>query len=105
MKEEQAIELAKKYLSDEKSKTVCVTSDGGVYVNNDVDSMRKHAENNRLSIFVLKDDETKKEKEDRNKAVAEKEKKEESFKEENKKKEEAGVSKAKAKLKSDKKKK
>lgn len=54
MKLEQAEELGKKHL--EGADTVCVTSDGGVYVNNNIEQMRGHAKANKLDIFVLKDE-------------------------------------------------
>lgn len=56
MNEEKARELAAKYIAD--AITVCVTSDGGVFVNNSIEVMKKHAKANKLQIFVLKGEES-----------------------------------------------
>jgi hypothetical protein len=56
MNEEKAKELGAKYL--EGARTLCVTSDGGVFVNNSIEVMKKHAKANKLQIFVLKGEES-----------------------------------------------
>lgn len=49
---EKAKELGAKYLED--SKTLCVVSDGSVFVDNDIDAMKEHAKISGKEIFVLK---------------------------------------------------
>jgi len=57
---EQAKELGRQYMelgpNQEETKTLCVMSDGGIFINNDVDKMREHASTQKLEIFVLKGD-------------------------------------------------
>ena len=72
MTEEKAIELARVHLANDKVKTVCVTSDGGVYIDNDVEKMKAHAKANKLEVFVLKDDDTQDDKDLRDAMLAEK---------------------------------
>lgn len=55
MTKEQAYELAKKHI--EGATTLCVLSDGSVFIDNDVDSMKKHAADTKKDIFVLKGEE------------------------------------------------
>lgn len=56
MEIQKAKQLAANYINDESVKTLVVTSDNGVYVNNDVEAMQKHCDENRLTMIVLKDD-------------------------------------------------
>lgn len=51
-----AQQLASKHLNLETTKTLCVTSDGGVFINNPIDFMEAYAKERNLKIFVLKND-------------------------------------------------
>lgn len=51
-----AQKLASKYVGLDKTKTLCVTSDGGVFINNDISFMREYAKERNLKIFVFKDE-------------------------------------------------
>ena len=53
MTKEYAEKLALPYIGD--AKTLCVTSDGAVYVDNDIAYMEQNAKERNLKIFVLKD--------------------------------------------------
>lgn len=55
MTKEQAELIAQPYLNDANT-TVIVTSDFAVYLNNDVEQMQEHANNNKLEIFVIKNE-------------------------------------------------
>lgn len=55
MTQEFADNLAKPHL--ESSKTLCVTSDGGVYINSDIAQMKAIAKERNLQIFVYKGEE------------------------------------------------
>lgn len=52
MTKEFADNLAKPHL--ESSETLCVMSDGGVYINNDIATMKKIAVERKMEIFVYK---------------------------------------------------
>lgn len=52
MTQSHAQELSSQYL--ETAKTLCVTSDGAIYIDNDIAYMRNHAKTNGLEIFVFK---------------------------------------------------
>lgn len=56
-----AQQLASKHLNLESTKTLCVTSDGGVFINNDIDFMEAYAKERNLKIFVFKGKSEKKE--------------------------------------------
>ncbi len=51
-----AQKLASKYIGLERTKTLCVTSDGGVFINNDIKFMKEYAKERNLKIFVFKDE-------------------------------------------------
>jgi hypothetical protein len=55
MTKEQAELIAQPFLNDE-NKTVIVTSDYAVYLNNEVEQMEQHALNNKLECFVIKNE-------------------------------------------------
>lgn len=55
MTKEQAELIAQPYLNDANT-TVIVTSDYAVYLNNDVEQMQEHANNNKLECFVIKNE-------------------------------------------------
>lgn len=58
MTKEQAELIAQPFLNDANS-TVIITSDYAVYLNNDVEQMQEHANNNKLECFVIKNEVTK----------------------------------------------
>lgn len=58
MTKEQAELIAQPYLNDANA-TVIVTSDYAIYLNNDVEQMQEHANNNKLECFVIKNEVTK----------------------------------------------
>lgn len=43
------------YLADETVNTIIATSDGAIYINNDVNTMRSYCESNKLEMQVLKE--------------------------------------------------
>lgn len=51
-----AQQLASKFIGLETTKTLCVTSDGGVFINNEIEFMKAYAKERNLKIFVFKDD-------------------------------------------------
>jgi hypothetical protein len=51
-----ALQLSSKHLNLESTKTLCVTSDGGVFINNPIDFMEAYAKERNLKIFVFKND-------------------------------------------------
>lgn len=51
---EQAKECAKNYLNNEDNKSVFVTSDYAVYLNSDINVIKKHCQENKLELFILK---------------------------------------------------
>ena len=57
MDAKKAAELAKPYLEKgpdgKKTQTLCVMSDGGVYVNNDLKAMKGIAEQAKRDLFVI----------------------------------------------------
>lgn len=55
-----AQKLASKFIGLEKTKTLCVTSDGGVFINNDIDFMKEYAKERNLKIFVFKEEQEEK---------------------------------------------
>lgn len=55
MTKEQAELIAQPYLNDANT-TVIVTSDYAIYLNNDVEQMQEHANNNKLECFVIKNE-------------------------------------------------
>ena len=54
MEREKAELIAKNYLNNEDIKTLIVTSDNGVFIDNEVEAMRKHCLENKLEMVVLK---------------------------------------------------
>lgn len=54
MEKEKAFELASQYM--ESANTLCVMSDGAVYINNDIEKMKAHATELGKEIFVFKED-------------------------------------------------
>lgn len=54
MTKETAAEKASAFLLDNNNKTVIVTSDGSVYLNNELDVMELHCKENKLEMFVFK---------------------------------------------------
>lgn len=55
-----AQKLASKFIGLEKTKTLCVTSDGGVFINNDISFMKEYAKERNLKIFVFKEEQEEK---------------------------------------------
>ena len=49
---DKAKELGAKHI--ESSDTLCVMSDGSVFINNDVDAMKEHAKLSGKELFILK---------------------------------------------------
>lgn len=49
---DKAKELGAKHM--ESADTLCVMSDGSVFINNNVDAMREHAKLSRKELFILK---------------------------------------------------
>lgn len=62
MTKEFADNLAKPYM--ETSETLCVLSDGGVYINSDVDYMKGVAKEKGFDIFIYKEKEKSEQKEE-----------------------------------------
>jgi len=56
MQIQYAQQLASQHLNLETTKTLCVTSDGGVFINNPIDFMEAYAKERNLKIFVFKND-------------------------------------------------
>lgn len=46
------------YLADETVNTIIATSDGAIYINNDVNTMRSYCESKKLEMQVLKETHT-----------------------------------------------
>jgi hypothetical protein len=53
MTKDFADQLAQPYLST--AETLCVMSDGGVYINNDIEAMKQNALDRNVKIFIYKE--------------------------------------------------
>jgi hypothetical protein len=54
MTQEHAQKEASKHLNNPDVKTLCVLSDGGVYINNDLEVMKQNALDRGKKIFIFK---------------------------------------------------
>jgi len=58
--QEKANELARQYLLNEENKTIYVTfPDQAVYLNSDLERIKEHCEDHKLTVVVVKGEEVK----------------------------------------------